>query len=322
MQQIDLRFRVSVVVAALLPVAYALAQSSAMNSLKKGAAPTGVTVTNGSRASVYANLVLGQPPASPPAGCSSLGTQITSLTDANLVFTSSVAGKTVSFTPVAGVTDKGSYQMAAGETITYTPRTVACGTAQCSPAINFNFFFTPTDVGFAGNNGCSNATFPNATSLAEASVNFGVNGSVGGSCANADDTDISAVNGVNAILRIVTHGRGWPTTTSKAQNGLLGSNANRPGVFGWAATNCNGAQANAGYPNPSAACAAPQNAPQATGTPPSCTTPKGVIYTPIASPDGKTFYCDERSDAGTCNNQRDGYVTGGYVRITYVKKAY
>lgn len=322
MQQTDLRFRVSVVVAALLPAAYALAQAGAMNSLKNGAAPTGVTVTNSSGASVYANLVLGQPPASPPAGCSSLGTQITNLAGANSAFTSSVAGKTVKFTPVTGVTDKGWYQMAAGETITYTSTTAACGTAQCSPAVTFNFFFTPTNVGFADNNGCSNATFPNATNLAEASINFGVNGSIGGSCANADDTDISAVNGVNAILTVVTTGSGWPAGTSTAQNGLLGTNANKPGVFGWAATNCSGAQANAGYPNPSANCAAPKNAPLATGTPASCATPKGVTYAPIVSPDGKTSYCDERSDAGTCNNQRAAYVTGGNVQITYVKQAY
>lgn len=322
MQQSELQFRVSLIVAALLPAGYALAQSGVMNTLKNGAAPTGVTVTNSSGASVYANLVLGQPPTSPPPGCSSLGTQITSLTDPNLAFTSSVAGKTVAFTPVTGVTDKGSYQMAAGETITYMPKTATCGTAQCSPAVTFNFFFTPTNVGFADNNGCSNTTFPNATNLAEASINFGINGSVGGSCANADDTDISAVNGVNAILKVVTSGSGWPAATSTAQNGLLGTNANKPGVFGWAATNCNGAQANAGYPNPSAACAAPNKAPLATGTPPACATPKGVAYAPIVSPDGKTFYCDERSDAGTCNNQRAGYVTGGNVQITYLKQAY
>lgn len=297
------------------------------NSLQGSATPTGVSVTNASNGSVYANLVLGQPPASPPPGCSSLGSQIVSLTDPNLAFTSSVAGKTVSFTPVPGVSDKGSYQMAAGETITYTPRTVACGTAQCSPAVTFNFFFTPTNVGFADNNGCSNPTFPNATNLAEASINFGVNGSVGAACANADDTDISAVNGVNALIKVSTQNAkgqpqaGWPAATSLAQNGLLGSNANKPGVFGWAATNCNGSQANAGYPNPSSSCAAPQKAPVADGKTASCKTPGGTAYAPIGLPGG-TQYCDERSDAGTCNNQRQGYVTGGNVQITYLKQAY
>ncbi|WP_257388140.1 hypothetical protein [Tahibacter caeni] len=307
-------------IAAMLP-GLGSAQSGTPNSLKSGASATGVAVTNTSGKTVYANLVLGQPPVTPPAGCSSLGTQIVSLTDARLAFTSSVAGKAVSFTPVTGVSDKGSYAMAAGETITYTPQTFACGSAQCSAAVTFNFFFTPSDDGFSNNNGCSNSVFPNATNLAEASINFGVNGSVGTSCANADDTDISAVNGVNAILKVATSGAGWPAATSTAQNGLLGSNANKPGVFGWAATNCSGSQANAGYPNPSAACAAPKKAPLAKGNPAGCKTPGGSSYAPIVAPDG-TQYCDERSDAGTCNNQRDAYVTGGTIQITYVKQAY
>lgn len=305
--------------ALLLCAGAASAQSATINSLKAGASPTGVSVTNTSSSPVYANLVLGQPPASPPAGCSNLGTQIVSLSDARLAFTSSVAGKTVTFTPVTGVTDKGSYALAAGETITYTPQTFACGSATCSAAVTFNFFFTPQNVGFSDNNGCGNTTFPNATNLAEASINFGVNGSAGASCANADDTDISAVNGVNAILKVVTSGTGWPAATSTAQNDVLGKNADKPGVFGWAATNCNGSQANAGYPNPSAACAAPAKAPLATGD--TCLTPKGTSYAPIVGPDG-TKYCDERSDAGTCNNQRDAYVTGGTIQITYVKQAY
>lgn len=307
-------------IAALLP-GLASAQSGTPNSLKPGATATGVAVTNTSDKTVYANLVLGHPPITPPPGCSNLGTQIVSLTDKRLAFTSSVAGKTVSFTLVPGVSDKGSYAMAAGETITYTPQTFACATANCSAAVTFNFFFTPSDDGFSDNNGCSNSVFPDATNLAEASINFGVNGSVGTSCANADDTDISAVNGVNAILGVVTSGTGWPAATSTAQNGLLGSNANKPGVFGWAATNCSGSQANAGYPNPSAACAAPKKAPLAKGSPATCKTPKGLSYTPITGPDG-TQYCDERSDAGTCNNQRDAYVTGGTIKITYLKPAY
>jgi hypothetical protein len=308
-------------------LAAAGAQAQTANTLKTGAAPTGITVTNASGGPVYANLVLGQPPTTLPASCSNLGTQITAINDARLAFSSSVAGKTVNFTLVPDVTDKGSYAMAAGETITYTPQTFACGSAQCSAAVTFNFFFTPTDVGFKDNNGCSNSTFPNATNLAEASINFGANGSVGTGCANADDTDISAVNGVNAILKVSTQGAngkalpGWPAATSLAQNGLLGSNANKPGVFGWAATNCNGAQANAGYPNPSSSCAAPQKAPVADAKTATCKTPGGLSYAPIGLAGG-TQYCDERSDAGTCNNQRQGYVTGGTVQITYLKPAY
>lgn len=295
-------------------------QAAAQNVLASGASATGVTITNASRSSVYANLVLGQPPTTLPPNCSNLGTQIQSLSDPNMVFTSSVTGKPISFSLVPGVTDKGSYKMAAGEIITYVPQTIACGTAKCSPAVSFNYFFTPTNVGFTNNNGCSNSTFPNATNLAEASINFGINGSVGTGCANADDTDISAVNGINAILRVATSGTGWPAATSKAQNGVLGTNANRPGVFGWAATNCNGALANSGFPNPSASCAAPKLAPRApTGKKSQCKTPGGTSYAPIVGPNG-TRYCDERSDAGTCNNQRSGSVTGGTVQITYVKQ--
>jgi hypothetical protein len=316
-----LRARIVLAAALMLAGGYAPAQSGSSNSLQNNASPTGVSVTNGSSATVYANLVLGQPPASPPAGCSNLGTQIVSLGDARLAFTSSVAGKTVTFTPVPGVSDKGSYAMDANETITYTPQTSACGSAQCSAAVTFNFFFTPANNGFTNNNGCSNSVFPNASNLAEASINFGVNGSVGSTCANADDTDISAVNGVNSILKVVTSGPGWPAATSTAQNDVLGKNANKPGVFGWAATNCNGKLANSGYPNPSASCAAPQKAPLATGTPAGCKTPGGTAYAPIVGPDG-TNYCDERSDNGTCNNQRAGYVTGGTIQITYLKPAY
>lgn len=315
-----LRISLLAIAATMLP-GLSPAQSGTPNSLKSGATATGVTVTNTSGKAVYANLVLGQPPATPPPGCSNLGTQIVSLTDSRLAFTSSVAGKTVSFTPVPGVSDKGSYAMAAGETITYTPQTFACASAQCSAAVTFNFFFTPSDDGFSDNNGCGNRVFPDATNLAEASINFGVNGSVGAACANADDTDISAVNGVNAILKVATSGPGWPAATGTAQNGLLGSNANKPGVFGWAATNCSGTQANAGYPNPSAACAAPKKAPLAKGSPAGCKTPGGLSYAPITAPDG-TQYCDERSDAGTCNNQRGAYITGGNIQITYLKPAY
>ncbi len=295
------------------------------NTLPSGAKPTGMTITNASKSQVFANIVLGQPPVTPPTGCSSLGKQIVSLTDPNLVFVSSVRGKKVVIKLVAGVTDKGSYRMAAGETITYRPKTVSCGTSgnlNCSAAVTVNYFFTSTDTGFSNNNGCSNSGFPNASNLAEVSINFGINGSVGASCANADDTDISAVNGVNAILKITTHGTGWPAPTRIAQNSLLGQNANLPGVFGWAATNCAGNSANAGYPNPSASCAAPKNAPRVpVGKNATCKTPKGLNYAPIAGPSG-ILYCDERSDTGTCNNQRDAYTTGGNVQIVYVKQAY
>ena len=279
--------------------------------------PTQLTVTNSSSAAVYANLVLGQPPTSNPPNCTNLGTQIQSVTSSDLVFTSSVAGKTVAFTPVTGASDKGSYQMDAGETITFSPQLDSSGT---TPALTFNFFFTPfADAFTVGNNGCGGSTvYPNATNLAEGSINFAINGSQGSGCANADDTDISAVNGVNSILQIETTGTDWPSATSSAKNGVLGTNANQPGVFGWAATNCCGSEANSGYPNPTPGCAAPLSAPTLPTGQSMCTAPDGTSYEPIVASDG-TKYCDERSDSSSClcNNQRTGGVTGGTVAVTF-----
>ncbi|GAB2182258.1 hypothetical protein DLREEDagrD3_24810 [Denitratisoma sp. agr-D3] len=304
----------------------ALAQDVAQKNyhLVSGQTPTVLTVTNGSKKAVYANLVLGQPPTSNPPGCSNLGTQVTSVShlsngQPNLEFKSSVSGKKVRFVGPKGVTTKGAYRMSAGETITYVPRTFPCFSGKtCTPAMTFNFFFTDGFNGTStGNNGCGGAgtTYPNATNLAEGSINFSANGAVGSvsgpTCANADDTDISAVNGVNATLSVNTqsHGKGaaWPKGTRIALNGLLGSNANQPGVFGWAATNCTNAQ---GFPNPSTQCAAPVDAPKAQN---------GVCPPPttlITGPDG-TQYCAQTSASGTCNNQRAAYNTGGTIKIVY-----
>jgi hypothetical protein len=281
--------------------------------------PTNITVTNNTKSAAYATIVLGQPPASPPANCTSLGEQITSISDARLVFNSSVSGKTVTFTPQAtGITTKGYYQMAAGETITYVPQTFTCpkgGT--CSPAVTFNFFFTAGAYNGNPNNGCGGSTtFPNATNLAEASINFGINGSSGSSCANADAADISAVNGINASLALSLSGDSWPFTT--AANGNFGTNANKQGVYGWASTNCVNS---AGYPNPSANCAVPAKAPKAVQG--QCKTPGGAPYTPITDPTTKVQYCAEISDStttnpqGLCVSQRPGGVTGGTVAISF-----
>ena len=106
--------------------------------------PTNVTVTNASNASVYANLTLGQPPTIPPANCTNLGQQIQSIADPRLVFTSSITDQNISFTPqTPGATKLGSYQLAAGETITYQPQTFQCSTGTCSPAVTFQLFVHP-----------------------------------------------------------------------------------------------------------------------------------------------------------------------------------
>jgi hypothetical protein len=297
----------------LLLLAFA-PMGAAWSSPARALTPTSVTVTNSSSSAVYVNLVLGQPPVTPPSGCTNLGQQITLVTDPNLKFTSSISGKSVTFTPQApGINDKGYYQMAAGETIEYQPQTLTCGSTQCIPAVTFNFFFTPAQYDGSPNNGCGGSSvFPNATSLAEASINFSINGSVGSTCPNPDAVDISAVNGINAIIGFAATGTGWPFTQGK--NGGFGMNANQPGVFGWAATNCIN---NAGYPNPSTNCAAPANAPLAPQSG-QCTTPGGSQYSPIVDPTTGTQYCDERSDPpGQCLDQRTANVTGGTIAFTF-----
>jgi len=280
--------------------------------------PTNITVTNNSSSSVYATLVLGQPPTTNPPNCTNLGQQIQSIADARLVFKSSVQGKKVKFTPQAtGITTKGYYEMDANEVITYVPKTFTCGSSTCSPAVTFNFFFTPSAYDGDPNNGCGGSTtFPNATNLAEASINFGINGSSGTGCANADATDISCVNGINASLALALTGTGWPFLA--ADNGNFGSNANAPGVYGWAATNCVNS---AGYPNPAANCAPPANAPRALNG--KCKTPGGTSYAPITDPSTNIEYCAEISDPSTtnpqglCVSQRPGGVTGGTIAISF-----
>lgn len=281
--------------------------------------PTSVTVTNKSSNTVYANLVLGQPPTTMPANCTNLGQQIQSIAAQNLVFTSSIPQKKVAFTPwTPAVTTAGYYELAAGETITYRPQTFKCAKPVCSPAVTFNFFFTPNPYNGHPNNGCGGSPeLPNATNLAEASINFAINGSVGSGCANADGADISAVNGINSFLELTLTGASWPFR--HAANSGFGKNADRRGVYGWAATGCVN---DTGYPNPTSQCAAPNAAPKAPANG-QCATPKGIQYPPIVF--GETSYCAELSDSsstypqGRCVSQRPAGVTGGAVAITFIR---
>jgi hypothetical protein len=274
--------------------------------------PTAMTVTNSSSEAVYMNLVLGQTPCALPANCMGLGTWIQLINDPNLVFTSSVPNKTVTFTPwTPNVMDEGYYQLAAGETITYQPQTFPCAAGTCSPYFQSTIFFTPDVYNGTPNNGCGGSTvFPNATSVAETTINPALSGSAGTGCANADTADISAVNGINAFLTLNLTGASWPF--SSIANGEFGTNANKSGVYGWAATGCTN---DANYPNPANNCAAPNNAPQAPASG-QCTTPGGTQYQPI-SYDGGTSYCPELSDKQTCQSQRTGGVTGGIVALTF-----
>src|SRR3984893_7314361 len=194
--------------------------------------PTNATVTNASNAAVYANLTLGQPPTVPPANCTNLGQQIQSIADPRLVFKSTITRQNISFTPqTPGATELGYYRLAAGETITYQRQTFKCSTGTCSPAVTFNFLFTPNVYDGSPNNGCgASAVFPNSSTIGEASINFGINGAVGSGCANADATDISAVNGINSSLGIVATGGSW-NPTGPAANRWFGQNADLPGVW-------------------------------------------------------------------------------------------
>lgn len=280
--------------------------------------PTSIRVINQTQNAVFANLVLGQPPKSLPANCSNLGSQIVTVKEAGRHFISSITHRPVTFTPqTAAVNDKGYYRLKPREVITYKPATFACATGTCSAAMTYNFFFTPQKYDGNPNNGCGGSKMlGDATNLAEGSINFAINGSQGGGCANADATDISAVNGINAFLKLEMKGQSWPFTS--AENSSFGHNANESGVYGWAATTCVG---NAGYPNPQSGCAAPVNAPRAKdGT---CKTPDGTAYAPIVDPRTNIAYCDERSDAGKstpqgqCVSQRPGGVTGGTVDIIF-----
>jgi hypothetical protein len=280
--------------------------------------PTAIRVANQTQNAVYANLVLGQPPKVLPANCSNPGRQIVSLKEAGRHFISSVTHQAIKFVPqTAAVDDKGYYRLKPGEIITYKPETFACATGTCSAAMTYNFFFTPKKYDGNPNNGCGGSeTFGDATNLAEGSINFAINGSQGRSCANADAADISAVNGINAFLKLEMKGRSWPFAS--VENSSFGHNANESGVYGWAATTCVG---NAGYPNPQGSCAPPVNAPRAKGG--VCKTPGGTAYAPIVDSKTNIAYCDERSDAsktspqGECVSQRPGGVTGGTVEIIF-----
>ncbi|HEX8955018.1 MAG TPA: hypothetical protein VF798_02015 [Burkholderiaceae bacterium] len=292
--------------------------AKADGAMPTSVAPTSIRVVNQTQDAVYANLVLGQPPASRPPNCSNPGRQIVTLKEAGPLFISSVTRKPIKFVrQTAAASDKGYYRLQPGEVITYKPKTFACAAGICSAAMTYNFFFTPQKYEGKPNNGCGgSAVFGDATNLAEGSINFAINGAQGSGCPNADAADISAVNGINAFLKLEMKGQSWPFAS--AENSSFGHNANASGVYGWAATACTG---NAGYPNPQNSCAAPVNAPRAKdGT---CRTPDGASYAPIVDPKTGIAYCDERSDPGRsdpqglCVSQRTGGVTGGVVNIVF-----
>lgn len=306
------------IAAALLGLLCCCFAARAEGAMPSRSVPTSIRVINQTQSAVYANLVLGQPPRSLPANCSNLGRQITTLKEAGPLFISSVTHRPIKFAPqTSAVKDKGYYRLQPGEILTYKPQTFACATGTCAPAMTYNFFFTLQKYDGNPNNGCGGSmALGDASNLAEGSINFAISGAEGAGCANADAADISAVNGINAFLKLEMKGQSWTFPT--AENSSFGHNANSSGVYGWAATTCTG---NAGYPNPQAGCAAPIDAPRAKDG--MCKTPGGTPYSPIVDPKTNIAYCDERSDAGNadpqgmCVSQRPGGVTGGTVDIIF-----
>jgi len=119
-----------------------------------------------------------------------------------------------------------------------------------SQSFSANFAFGPTFAAI----GCGgSACYPNATNLAEFTLNF-----------PGETVDISNVNGTNAFIEFqLSGGPTWtdnvsPDPVTDFANKDIGQNANIPGVYGWQATTCTG---NANPPNPVAGCPAPNNAP-------------------------------------------------------------
>jgi hypothetical protein len=106
---------------------------------------------------------------------------------------------------------------------------------------------------FSVNPGCGSSVYPNATNIAEFTLN-----TVG------ETVDISAVNGVNASLKYtLAGGADWLSNDESVDpirtisNRGMGQNMDIPGVFGWAADNCT---ESGDPPNPKPNCKAPLDA--------------------------------------------------------------
>lgn len=145
-----------------------------------------------------------------------------------------------------------------------------------------NVAFGPTSWGRGCGNSAAGACYPNATNLAEFTLNFS-----GG----METVDISDVNGVNAKITVnfTPQGSGnWndgPKDQHWANQNVTQIAANQsiakwtspfpPGVYGWQATTCTG---NSGYPNPQSGCAAPEDTPSASQlqTNPQCNIQRAV----------------------------------------------
>jgi hypothetical protein len=154
----------------------------------------------------------------------------------------------------AGSTLQGIFTLAGKTSVAFNSRTLSF-----SGTVAFGPTFTARGCG----NSAANACYPNATSLAEFTLNM-----------PGETVDISGVNGTNSAITInflqVTAANSSQASPNPWNDGAggnqnVGTIANQPitnwssppGVYGWQATTCTGAP---NPPNPLPNCPAPVNA--------------------------------------------------------------
>jgi len=140
-----------------------------------------------------------------------------------------------------GTNRKGQFTLGPNQSVSYN-----------SGALSFsgNLAFGPTFTG----QGCGgSACYPNATNLAEWTLNY-----------PGETVDISGVNGTNAYIHYqLVGGATWtdnvtPGAITSFANSPIGQYVQTAGVYGWQATTCTG---NGNPPNPTTGCPAPVDAP-------------------------------------------------------------
>ncbi|HTB40219.1 MAG TPA: hypothetical protein VK777_24220 [Reyranella sp.] len=180
----------------------------------------------------------------------------------------------------AGSATQGLFTLAGNSSVSFSSGT---------NSFSGNIAFGPTFNGRGCGNSAANACYPNATTLAEFTLNM-----------PGETVDISGVNGTNAIIAInlsgQTSGNQWNDGSFKGANTNITKIANQPitswspvpGVYGWQGTNCTTVVLPVPNGPPSNLCAAPVSAPSA----------------PQLQPNPQ------------CNIQRSG-PTGGTVQIVF-----
>lgn len=152
-------------------------------------------------------------------------------------------------------TQQGIFFLAAGSSVEFNS-----GSQTFSGNIAFGPTFTSRGCGSSAS--LPNPCYPDASSLAEFSLNMG--------SGNAEAVDISGVNGTNALLTLNFSGQGtnnqWNDGSFSGANPNVTQISNQPittwtspvGVYGWQATNC--VNIVDPIPNPTANCPAPVEA--------------------------------------------------------------